>query len=74
MPDKFQKVYKDWANFDQPIMHFKSDIKEGKSRSYQLSIWLGSTKPAEEIINKCTLEWEEEQDNSGFIKMAFKRM
>jgi hypothetical protein len=55
-------------------MHFISNIKEGKSRSYQLSIWLGSTKPAEEINNKCTLEWEKEPVNGGFIKMAFKLM
>jgi hypothetical protein len=31
MLDMFLKVYEDWANFDQPITHFKSNIKEGKA-------------------------------------------
>ena len=65
MPEKFQKVHEDWAEFDQGITRFKNDIKEGRKCTYNLSIWLGSDKPPQQILDACALEWEEEQDNQG---------
>ncbi len=60
MPAKFQKVHKDWVEFDQGITRFKNDIKAGRKRTYTLSIWLGSKKPPQQILDVCALEWEEE--------------
>jgi hypothetical protein len=72
MPEKFQKVHKDWVEFDQGITRFKNDIKAGRNRTYTLSIWLGSKKPPQQILDACALEWEEEQDNGGSVKIAYK--
>jgi hypothetical protein len=47
MPTKFQKIYEDWAQFDQAITRFKNGIKEGHRQTYNLSIWMESDKPAE---------------------------
>ncbi len=74
MPAKFQKVHEDLAEFDQDITRFKNDIKEGRKRTYTLSIWLGSKKPPQQILDTCALEWEEEQANGGSVKIAYKRV
>ncbi len=56
MPEKFQKIYKNWAVFDQPLSRFKNDIRENRKRTYNLSIWLGSKRKTDMIINGCTLD------------------
>jgi hypothetical protein len=38
MPEKFQKVYEDCAEFNQGITRFRNDIKEGRKYTYNLSI------------------------------------
>ncbi len=38
MPVKFQKIHKEWMVFDQPIGRFKNDIKEGRTRTYNVSV------------------------------------
>jgi hypothetical protein len=38
MPEKFQKIYKTWAVFDQTLSHFKNDVRENRRRTYNLSI------------------------------------
>ena len=74
IPANFQKIHKDWAEFDQGITRFKKDIKAGRKCTYTLSIWLGSKKPPQQILDACALEWEEEQDNGGLVKIAYKRV
>ena len=74
MPEKFQKIHEEWAKFDQPIARFKNDIKVGRKRTYNLSIWLGSEKPTKDILSACELEWEEERENGGSVKFSYKRM
>ncbi len=44
MPVKFQKIHKEWVCFDQVIGRFKNDIKEGRTCTYNVLIWLGSDK------------------------------
>jgi hypothetical protein len=56
MLEKFQKIYKTWAVFDQPLSRFKNDIRENRRRTYNLSIWLGSKNKTETIIHGCTLD------------------
>jgi hypothetical protein len=70
MLEKFQKIYKTWAVFNQPLSHFKNDIWENRRRTYNLSTWLGSKKKTKTIINSCTLDWDNEQKCSGFVKFA----
>ena len=60
MPEKFQKVNKDWAELNQGITRFKNNINKRRRRTYNLSIWLGSDKPPQQILDACALEWEEE--------------
>ncbi len=60
--------------FDQGITRFKNDIKAGRKRTYTLSIWLGSKMPPQQILDACALEWEEEQDNGGLVKIAYKQV
>jgi hypothetical protein len=74
MPEKFQKIYKNWALFDQPLSRFKNDIWENRKRTYNLSIWLGSERKTDMIINGCTLDWDNEQKCGGFVKIAYKRI
>jgi hypothetical protein len=74
MPGKFQKIYKEWAKFDQPILRFKNNIEARRKHTYNLSIWLGSKKPTKTILNACKLEWEEERENRGLVKFSYKRM
>jgi hypothetical protein len=74
MPTKFQKIHEDWAEFEAGISRFKNDIKEERRQTYALSIWLGSKKPTEKILDACTLEWEEERPNGGTVKMKFKQV
>ncbi len=74
MPSKFQKIHEDWTEFNQGITCFKNDIKEGRKQTYTLSIWLGSDKPPEKILEACTLEWEDEQSNGGMVRMVYKRI
>ena len=38
MPAKFQKIHEEWMVFDQPIGRFKNDIKEGRTRTYNVSV------------------------------------
>jgi hypothetical protein len=71
MPEKFQKIHEDWAEFNQNIMRFKNDIKTGRKRTYTLSIWLGSKKSPKEILDACQLEWEEEQENGGLVRIVY---
>ncbi len=73
MPAKFQKIHMDWMVFNQPIGQFKNDIKEGRTRTYNVSLWLGSELPAKKILEQCTLEWEETRSNGSTIKMVYKR-
>jgi hypothetical protein len=74
MPEKFQKIYKNWAVFNQPLSRFKNDIRENRKRTYNLSIWLGSERKTDTIINGCTLDWDNEQKCGGFMKIAYKRI
>jgi hypothetical protein len=74
MPEKFQKIHEDWAKFDQGITRFKNDIKSGRKCTYTLSIWLGSNKPPQQILEACALGWEEEQGNGGLVKITYKQM
>jgi hypothetical protein len=74
MPPKFQKIHKDWAEFKAGISRFKNNIKEGRKQTYALSIWLGSNKPTEKILDACTLEWEEDRPNGGRVKMKYKQV
>ncbi len=74
MPGKFQKIHKEWAEFDQPILHFKNNIKAGRKRTYNLSIWLSSEKPTKTILDACELEWDEERENGGLVKFSYKHM
>jgi hypothetical protein len=74
MPDKFQRIHADWMVFDQPITRFKNDIREGRSRTYNVSFWLGSEILATKILDQCTLEWEEIRTNGGSVKMTYKRV
>jgi hypothetical protein len=60
MPTKFHEIHEDWTVFDQEITQLKNDIKEGKRRTYNFLLWLGSNDPPEQILQACTLEWEEE--------------
>jgi hypothetical protein len=60
MPEKFQKIYKNWAVFNQPLSRFKNDIRENRKRTYNLSIWLGCKRKTDMIINGCTLDWDNE--------------
>jgi hypothetical protein len=59
---------------DQGISRFKNDIKEGRKRTYALSIWLGSDKPTEKILEACTLDWDDERPNKGTVKMRYKQV
>jgi hypothetical protein len=74
MPEKFQKIHDEWAKFNQPVARFKNDIKVGRKRTYNLSIWLGSEKPTKDILHACELEWEEERENGGSVKFSYKQM
>ena len=74
MPDKFQRIHADWMVFDQPITRFKNDIREGRTRTFNVSFWLGSKLLANKILDQCTLEWEETRSNGGFVKMNYKRV
>jgi hypothetical protein len=74
MPGNFQKIYEEWAKFDQPITRFKNNIKVGRKRTYNLSIWLGSKIPTKTIFDACELGWEEERENGGLVKFSYKRM
>ncbi len=74
MPEKFQKIYKTWSVFNQPLSCFKNIVWENRRRTYNLSIWLGSKKKTKKIINSCTLDWDNEQKCGSFVKIAFKRI
>jgi hypothetical protein len=67
MPVKFQKIYKTWAVFNQPLSRFKNDIWENRRRTYNLSICLGSKKKTKTIINGSTLDWGDKQKCGGFV-------
>jgi hypothetical protein len=74
MPVKFQKIHEDWMVFNQPIGRCRNNIKEGRTRTYNVSVWLGSELPAKKILEQCTLEWEETRSNGGTIKMVYKQV
>jgi hypothetical protein len=74
MPVKFQKIHEEWACFNQVIGRFKNDIKEGKTCTYNVSLWLGSDKELKKLINSCTLQWEEARANGGVVKVQYKKM
>ncbi len=74
MPEKFQKIYKNWVVFDQPLSRFKNDIWENRKRTYNLLIWLGSKRKTDTIINGCTLDWDNKQKCGGFMKIAYERI
>ncbi len=74
MPEKFQKIYKNWAVFNQPLSRFKNDIWENHKRTYNLSVWFGSERKTDMIINSCTLDWDNKQKCGGFVKIAYKRI
>ncbi len=76
MLEKFQKIYKKWAEFNQPLSRFKNDIRENRKRTYNLSIWLGSKRKTYTIIKGCTLDldWDNKQKYGGFVKIAYKRI
>ncbi len=74
MPVKFQKIHKEWVCFDQIIGRFKNDIKEGRTCTYNVSIWLGSDKEPKKLIDSCTLKWEEARANGGLVKVQYKKM
>jgi hypothetical protein len=74
MQEKFQKIYKNWAVFDQPLSCFQNGIQENRKIIYNLSIWLGSKRKTDMIINSCTLEWDNKQKCGGFEKIAYKRI
>ncbi len=59
---------------NQPITRFKNNIKAGRKHTYTLSIGLGSKKPPQEILDACALEWEEERENGGLVKISYKSM
>ncbi len=63
MPVKFQKIHEEWVCFDQIIGRFKNDIKEGRTRTYNISIWLGSDKEPKKLIDSFMHEWEEARAN-----------
>ena len=56
------------------ITRFRNDIKEGRRRTYNLSIWLNSKKPPQQILDASALEWEEEQDNRGLVRIAYNQV
>ncbi len=68
--EKFQRIHAEWMFFDQSITRFKNDIKEGRKRTYTISFWLGTKKPAQMLLDSCILEWDETQSNGGIDKMA----
>jgi hypothetical protein len=74
MPVKFQKIHEEWVCFDQVIGRFKNDIKEGRTCTYNVLIWLGSDKKPKKLIDSCTLEWEEARANGGVVKVQYKKM
>ncbi len=43
-------------------------------RTYNLSIWLGSDKPPQQTLDAFALEWEEEQDSGGSVRIAYKQV
>ncbi len=61
------------SSLGQAITRFKNDIKTGRKRTHTFSIWLGSKKPPEEILDACAQEWEEEQENGGLVRIVFKQ-
>jgi hypothetical protein len=71
MPAKLQKIYKDWAVFDQGITLLKNDIKEERKCTYSVLIWLGSKEPPQKILDSCILEWDETRANGSTIKMTY---
>jgi hypothetical protein len=60
--------------FDQNITRFKNDIREGRKRTYNISLWLGSERPAQKILDACILEWDEIRSNKGTVKMVYKQV
>ena len=70
---KFQKIHEEWMVFNQPIGRFKNNIKEGRMRTCNISVWLGSEVLEKKILEQCTLEWEETRANGGTINMAYKQ-
>jgi hypothetical protein len=56
MPIKFQKIHEEWVCFDQDIGRFKNDIKEGRTCTFNVLIWLGSDKEPKKLIDS-HLEW-----------------
>jgi hypothetical protein len=74
MPVKFQKIHEEWVCFDQVIGRFENDIKEGRTCTYNVLIWLGSDKEPKKLINSCTLEWEEARANGIVVKVQYKKM
>jgi hypothetical protein len=74
MPVKFKKIHEEWVCFDQVIGRFKNHIKEGRTRTYNVSIWLGSDKEPKKLVDSCTLKWKEARANGGVVKVQYKKM
>jgi hypothetical protein len=73
MPPKFQRIHAEWMVFDQSIIRFKNNIKEGRKCTYNVSFWLRSKKPAQMILDSSILECGEFRPNGGIVKMAYKQ-
>ncbi len=74
MPTKFQHIHKEWANFEELLAKIKSKLKQGKSKFFKLSMWLGSTVEPKKLLGKCLLDWDGTRANGGSDKIVYKHM
>jgi hypothetical protein len=72
MPTKFQRIHKEWANFEEPLAKFKSKLKRGKSKFFKLSMWLGSMVEPKKLLGKFFLDWDDTRANGGRVKIVYK--
>ncbi len=74
MPAKFQRIHKEWANFEEQLAKIKSELNRSKSKFLKLSLWLGSTVEPKNLLEKCLFDWDDTRANGGRVKIVYKHM
>jgi hypothetical protein len=72
MSAKFQRIYKNWSTFEEPLAKIRSELKKGKSKFFRLSMMLGSSMEPKDLLGRCVMDWDDTRKNGGKVKITYK--
>jgi hypothetical protein len=74
MPAKFQRIYKNWSAFEEPLAKIRSELKKGKLKIFHLSMMLSSSMEPKDLLGMCVMDWDDTRKNGGKVKITYKQM